>query len=124
MRCAVEQALAFEVERYYTGLEALLVRLLGEFDGEVPEGPRRHQQILHAAVLAPEPCRPALVPPEIEGDLRELMGFRHLARHAYEVEPDPERMLLHASRLQRVQAGIEGSLRPLAARLRREAGLA
>jgi hypothetical protein len=117
--CAL--ALAFEVERYYTGLEALLERLLGELDGQVVVGPRRHQEVLRAALTAVEPHRPALLPAAIAADLRELLGFRHLARHAYEIEPDPQRMLGHGARLGRVHGAIEAHFGALASRLRADA---
>jgi hypothetical protein len=71
----------------------LFVRILRTLEGDAPTGPTNHREVLRAAALSVEPLRPALVPPAAEKDLRELLGFRHFARHAYDVEPEPTRML-------------------------------
>jgi hypothetical protein len=110
--------MAFEIERWYTAVESLFVRILRTLEGEVPTGPAHHRELLRVASLAVEPLRPALIPPTAEGDLRELLGFRHFARHAYDVEPEPARMLEHAERVERLQVALTTSMRQLVARLR------
>jgi hypothetical protein len=111
-------AMAFEIERWYTAVESLLVRILRTLEGDVPTGPAHHREVLRVASLAVEPLRPALVPPAAETDLRELLGFRLFARHAYDVEPEPVRMLEHGDRAGRVQAVLTVSMAELVARLR------
>jgi ribonuclease HepT-like protein len=114
----VAAAMAFEIERWYTAVESLLVRILRTLEGDVPAGPARHRELLRAASLAVEPLRPALVSPAAEGDLRELLGFRHFARHAYDVEPEPARMLEHGDRVARLQVALGASMVELVLRLR------
>jgi hypothetical protein len=114
----VAAAMAFEIERWYTATESLLVRILRALDGDVPMGPAHHREVLRVAALAVEPLRPALVPPAAEHDLRELLGFRHFARHAYDVEPEPARMLEHGDRVARLQLVLTASMAELVARLR------
>lgn len=70
------------------------------------------------ASLAVEPLRPALLPADAEGDFRELLGFRHFARHAYDVEPEPARMLEHADRVARLEVALAVSMTELVVRLR------
>jgi len=116
----VAAAMAFEIERWYTAVESLFVRILRTLDGDVPSGPAHHREILRMAVLSVEPLRPALLPATAESDVRELLGFRHLVRHAYDVEPEPARMLEHGARVARVQAALATSMAKLAAHLRSE----
>jgi hypothetical protein len=111
-------AMAFEIERWYTAFESLLVRILRTLDGDVPTGPAHHREVLRVASLAVEPLRPALVSPAAENDLRELLGFRDFARHAYDVEPEPARMLEHGTRVGRLQVVLTVSMAELVARLR------
>ncbi len=114
----VAAAMAFEIERWYTAVESLLVRILRTLEGDVPTGPAHHRELLRVASLAVEPLRPALVPPAAESDLRELLGFRHFARQAYDVEPEPARMLEHGDRVARLQVALVESMAALVVRLR------
>jgi hypothetical protein len=103
-------ALAFEVERYYTAVETLLTRVLRTIDGDVPTGAGWHQEILRGASVSLEGLRPAIVPQEIVADMRELLKFRHLARHGYEGEPVLPRMIEHAERVGRAHPTLVGAL--------------
>jgi hypothetical protein len=96
-------ALAFEVERYYTAVESMLVRALRAVDGDLPTGPGSHQEILRAASVAIDGIRPALLGAESAALLRELLKFRHLARHGYEIDPELARMVEHAGRVAQLQ---------------------
>jgi len=114
----VASAMAFEIERWHTAIESLFVRILRTLEGDAPAGPSHHRELLRVASLAVEPLRPALLPAGAENDFRELLGFRHLARHAYDVEPEPARMIEHGDRVARIQAAITTSMAGLVTRLR------
>jgi hypothetical protein len=111
-------ALAFEVERYYTAIETLLTRVLRTIDGDVPSGAGWHQEVLRGAAVALEGVRPAIVPHEIVADMRELLKFRHLARHGYEADPVLPRMVEHAERVGRAHPMLVAALDAFAAWLR------
>lgn len=111
-------ALAFEVERFYTAVEATLTRLLRSLDGDVPEGPTSHQELLRASSVPIEGGRPALLGRDVLVELRELLKFRHLARHGYEAEPDLARMIDHGARVERAHAGLASGFAALEAWLR------
>jgi len=113
-------ALAFEVERYYTAVATLLTRVLRTVDGDVPSGAGWHQEVLRGASVSVEGVRPAVVPPEIVADMRELLKFRHLARHGYESEPVLPRMIEHAERVGRAHPMLVGALDAFGAWLRTE----
>ena len=85
-------ALAFEIERFYTAVEATLVRVLDGLDGEAPRGAHWHTELLRAASVPLPGLRPELISPGVAGSLRDLLGFRHFARHAYDAEPNPVRI--------------------------------
>ncbi|HKQ67867.1 MAG TPA: hypothetical protein VJT73_00945 [Polyangiaceae bacterium] len=111
-------ALAFQVERYYTAVEAIVVRILRTIDGEAPSGGSWHLELLRAASVAIEGGRPAVLSGDSVKELRELLKFRHLAGHGYEEEPDLVRMQGHAERIARAHAGLVTSLGALDAWLR------
>lgn len=111
-------ALAFQVERWYTAVEATLTRLLRTLDGDVPAGPAWHQEILRAASVAIDEGRPAILSRQTVGPLTELLKLRHLARHGYETEPELARMLDHAGRVEDAQAALGPDLDALAAWLK------
>jgi hypothetical protein len=108
-------ALAFEVERFYTAVESALVRCLRALDGDVPAGANWHLEVLRAASVALPGGRPRLVSAEAVADLRELLKFRHLARHGYEQEPVLARMQEHAERVARASEHVAQSLGSLRA---------
>ena len=82
------RALSFEIERWYTAIESTLERALRSLDGSTSEGQRWHEDLLRNAGLAVDGYRPALVSPQAIEALREVMRFRHFARHGYDREPD------------------------------------
>ncbi len=86
------RALSFELERWYTAVESTLDRALRALDGASPEGRSWHEDLLRNAGLAVEGFRPALVSREAVEGLREVMRFRHYARHGYDREPIVDRV--------------------------------
>lgn len=85
-------ALAFQLERFYTAVESTLSRILRTIDGDVPAGANSHTDILRAASVEVEGLRPAVLTEEATTLLRELLGFRHYARHGYDVAPQRDRI--------------------------------
>jgi hypothetical protein len=111
-------ALAFEVERWYSAAEATLERILRTIDGDVPTGPTWHAELLRAACVPVEDLRPVVLGREAATELRELLKFRHFARHGYDRKPEPSRMAEQALRVGRAQAAMAGSLDAFEAWLR------
>ncbi len=86
------RALSFEIERWYTAIESTLERALRSLDGSAPEGRSWHEELLRASGLTIDGFRPALISGEAVEALREVMRFRHFARHGYDREPDVDRV--------------------------------
>ena len=112
-------ALAFELERIYTAIESLFTRVLQTLDGDVPAGHNWHAELLRAASVEVAGVRPALVSRECSAELRDLLGFRHVARHAYDVEPDGVRLEVLAERVARILPELRASLTTLVEELSR-----
>lgn len=110
-------ALAFELERFYTSMETTLTRALEALDGDVPRGPHWHAELLRAASVEIPGFRPALLAPEAATAMRTLLGFRHFARHAYDVEPEAKRVVELAQLAQLVGRAWRASLVELLAML-------
>jgi hypothetical protein len=106
-------ALAFQVERWYTAAGATLCRALRALDGDVPAGTTWHQEVLRASAAALDGGRPALLTREALREMQELLKFRHLARHGYEIAPEAERMIEHGRRVQRANEALAASLAAL-----------
>jgi hypothetical protein len=80
-------ATSFQLERFYTAVEALTVRALIALDGAVSTGPTWHADVLRVGSLAIDSLRPPILSPDSVSALRELLGFRHYARHGYDAAP-------------------------------------
>jgi len=114
-------ALAFQLERFYTAVEGVLTRVLRTLDGDVPSGPDWHSDLLRAASVAVEGLRPAIVPVDAVSPLRELLGFRHYARHAYDTPPETRRVEDLAQVAIDAHALLDGALVTFADSLRNHA---
>jgi len=110
-------ALAFELERFYTAVENSLERAIQALDGAVPRGSHWHTELLHAASVAVPGFRPALLTPEAACALRELLSFRHFARHSYDAEPDVKRLVDLAAQVAAVASAWRASMPLLFAEL-------
>ncbi len=88
---ALAQA-AWALHHAYSGIEAILERVMRVVEGSVPEGSDSHKELLDAAALTIPEVRPSLLRPETVSRLHELRGFRHFVRHAYAVDLDGQRL--------------------------------
>jgi hypothetical protein len=86
------RALSFEIERWYTAVEATIERVLRQIDGTAPEGRGWHDELLRSAAVAVQGLRPSVISGDSVEALREVMRFRHFARHGYDRDPDADRV--------------------------------
>ena len=86
------EACAYELARFYNTFERMLERICDEFENHFDKRGDYHEKLLQRLSLSLEGFRPHFIPPEALNGLRELKGFRHLVRHAYDLTLRPDRL--------------------------------
>lgn len=86
------EACAYELARLYTVLEKILERVCASFENHFDKRGDYHERLIQRLAVALPGIRPAFIPQEGIAALRELKGFRHLVRHAYDLEFRESRM--------------------------------
>lgn len=89
-------AAALRLQSFYTGIERCLLQISRVLNGGTPDGGDWHRRLLERMGHATDE-RPAVLSPASTAALQELLRFRHLVRHlyAYELQPEPvERLRL------------------------------
>ncbi|ODS56976.1 MAG: hypothetical protein ABS40_08325 [Agrobacterium sp. SCN 61-19] len=76
--------------------------LARDLDGSAPKGTTLHQDVLDQMASELAGRRPPLLSPDLHIQLTELKGFRHLVRHKYGFDLQPEKVVDNVERLQRV----------------------
>jgi CRISPR/Cas system CSM-associated protein Csm2 small subunit len=85
-------AAAFKINRIYNILEKSFERLCETFENHLDRSGRYHEHLIERVCLELRGIRPAFVPRNAGRAVRELKGFRHVFRHAYDVDLDPARV--------------------------------
>ena len=85
-------AAAYEINRISNVLEKAFERLCETFENHLEKTGRYHDSLIERMSLELTGIRPAFLPPHAVRSIRELKGFRHLFRHAYDLDLDPERV--------------------------------
>lgn len=83
---------AVALHHAYCAVESILVRVVRQLEGAIPEGADWHQSLLHSAALELPGVRPVILSRQTVDALRPLLGFRHFFRHGYAVALDPLRL--------------------------------
>jgi hypothetical protein len=101
-------AAAFEINRIYNILEKAFERLCETFENHLVKTGRYHDTLIERVTLDLKGIRPAFLPAEAIRDVRELKGFRHLFRHAYDLDLDPVRVTAAADNAARCVQSFDG----------------
>lgn len=86
------EACAYELNRHYNVTEKMLERICESFENHFEKRGDYHEKLIQRLSLALEGIRPAFIPADRAVDLRQLKGFRHLMRHAYDLTLRPDRL--------------------------------
>ena len=87
------EACAYELARLYNILEKMFERICEEFENHLEQRGDYHERLIQRLSLELEGIRPAFIPKDRVADVRELKGFRHVTRHAYELELKTDRLV-------------------------------
>lgn len=79
------EACAYELARFYNTFEKILERICEGFENHFEKRGDYHEKLLQRLALDLDGIRPAFIPKDRVNDLRELKGFRHVMRHAYDL---------------------------------------
>lgn len=101
-------AAGFELHRAYNVLEKTFERICEAFENHFEKRGDYHEKLIERMQLGLRGIRPAFLPGETIPSVRELKGFRHLFRHAYDLELDPDRLAAVLGHAERVAAAFPG----------------
>lgn len=76
---------------FYNGLENIFEIIAKNIDGNVPNGNKSHQELLHQ-IASENSKRNEILNEEVYLKLREYATFRHFYRHAYSFQLNWEKM--------------------------------
>ena len=84
-------SLGFALHNLYNALENSLTQISLSFENHVRDQSRWHRELLEKMFLDLGALRPGIFPTEVKPLLTDLLGFRHLFRHAYDFTLDEAR---------------------------------
>ncbi len=85
-------ACGYELNRAYNILEKAFERVCDAFENHFEKRGGFHERLLERMRLDIPGVRPAFVPATAQSALRELKGFRHVFRHAYDLDLRRDRL--------------------------------
>jgi hypothetical protein len=86
------EACAYELGRTYNVLERALERICDAFENHFEKRGDYHEKLLQRLALELPGIRPGFIPADALLLLRELKGFRHVLRHAYDLTLRADRL--------------------------------
>ncbi len=86
--------LAYQLHNLYSAFEDLFRIVANHFENHIAEQTSWHKELLKRMATNIPGMRPAFISPQMRELLEDLRGFRHVFRHAYLYELDPERIKL------------------------------
>ena len=84
-------SLGYSMHNIYNALENCFTQISLSFENHVRDKTRWHRELLDKMFLNIKALRPAVLPEEVRSVLGDLLGFRHLFRHAYDFKVDRDK---------------------------------
>jgi ribonuclease HepT-like protein len=100
------EACAYELARFYTVFERMLLNICEAFENHFEYQGDWHEKLIARVMLDLPGLRPAFLPESIAADVREIKRFRHLVRHAYDLTLREDRMRELVGIATRVSAAV------------------
>lgn len=86
-------SLGFTLHNIYNALENSFTQISLTFENHVKDRARWHRELMEKMFLDVPPLRPPVLTAECRALVADLIGFRHLFRHAYEFSLDAQKVL-------------------------------
>ncbi len=112
-------SMGYQLHNLYGAFEQLFEEVARFFENQIDES-RYHADMIRRMQLELQGIRPALLSAETAADLDELRRFRHLFRHAYAAELDPDKVADLAAQAVRARRAFARDFERFLARLRPE----
>jgi len=103
-------SLGYSLHNIYNALENCFEQISLSFENHVRDRNRWHRELLEKMFLDLEPLRSAVLPEELRSLLGDMLGFRHLFRHAYEFKLDRAKTVALWNRWSVENASVKQSL--------------
>jgi hypothetical protein len=116
------EACAYELARLYNVLEKILERICTEFENHFDKRGDYHERLIQRLALTLPGIRPAFIPLDGVPVVRELKGFRHIVRHAYDLEFRQDRVTELVALAAKLANELPGWCADFASRTRAEQG--
>ena len=100
------EACAYELARLYNVFEQMLERVCEAFENRFDKRGDYHEKLIQRLSLRLEGIRPAFIPSGRVDELRELKGFRHVVRHAYDLTLRADRLAELVAMAERLAAEL------------------
>lgn len=110
-------SLGFALHNLYNAIENSFTQISLTFENHVKDRTRWHRELLEKMLLDMPPVRPRVLPAASHALLSDLLGFRHLFRHAYDFTLDEGKALDLWRRWQQEGPAVKDSLRAFATAL-------
>jgi hypothetical protein len=103
-------SLAYSMHNIYDALENCFEQISRAFEDHSSDPARWHRELLDKMFLEIKSLRPAVVPEESRSLLGELLGFRHVFRHAYHFKLDKAKIVALWNRWVEGNASVKQAL--------------
>ena len=103
-------SLGYSLHNIYNALENCFEQISLSFENHVRDRTRWHRELLEKMFLEIKILRPAVLPEQLRSLLGELLGFRHLFRHAYELKIDEAKTIALWNRWSAENAQVKQAL--------------
>ena len=106
----VTESLGYQLHNLYCAFEDLFEFVAKCFENNIEDTSRYHIELLKRMTLDIEGVRPPLISRELYVALDELRAFRHVFRHAYAYEIDPDKIALLLKKFDEIEANYKNDL--------------
>lgn len=111
------ESLGFALHNLYNAIENSFAQISLTFENHVKDQSRWHRELLEKMLLDVPPLRSRVLPPACRPLLADMLGFRHLFRHAYDFTLDEAKTVALWERWRTEGAAVKEGLRGFTAAL-------
>jgi hypothetical protein len=103
--------LAYQLHNLYSSFEDLFKEIAVTFENNIDRSSGYHKNLLLRMKISIPGIRPGLLSENSHSVLGELMGFRHVFRHAYDYSLSEEKLKILRSKVLQHYPGIEADIK-------------